>query len=266
MGQKIVHELGLDHSNKLLNRWMAHRVAELMELAENAPHMEERKAAQHECTELILRLWERRMDWPEGGPLKSVLPAFRQLMPAPKPSFRFGWEEPETSSDSFWSELLPQIKKLQEREMQVCLFAAIADVPREASESAQLWLAEQKEDLSDEERATFEILADWGGAVYEEEFELDGEKIPCFGSLPPEERTQHIHRALKRIEAERAQLLAKATSRDEPLDSLEPSPMQGNISMNEELHGEYFDQLYDKLVTTFDDPSEDDLEADDADD
>lgn len=241
---------------------MAHRVAELMELAENAATLQERKAAQHDCTELILRLWEKRMDWPDGGPLKLVLPALRKLMPEPKPSYSLAWDKP--SFDGSWAELLPQIKSLQAREMQVCLFAAIADIPKEASENAQSWLDEQKEALSEEERATLEILAEWGGSVYEKEFQLEGEKIPFFGSLPQEERTRHIHAALKRIGNEKAQLLAKATSRDEVLAPLEPNSMHGNISMNEELHGEYFDHLYNQVGTAFDDESsEDDLETDD---
>lgn len=265
LGQKIVHELGLDHTNKLLNRWMAHRVAELIGLAENASTAQERKAAQDECTELILRLWEKRMDWPDGGPLKIVLPALRKLTPEPRPSYGLAWDEPDFGGS--WSALLPQMKDLQVRESRICLLGAVADIPKEASESAQAWLDEQKSLLSEEERAVCELLADWGGSVYKEDFELEGEKIPFFGSLPPEERTKHIHAALKRISDRRVELLAKATSRDEQLALLEPNPMRGNISSREELHGEYFDRLYSHVVTAFGGESneEDDSDSDEDD-
>jgi hypothetical protein len=262
LGQRIVHELGLDHTNKLLNRWMAHRVAALMELAESAPTDEGRKTAQDECTELILRLWEKRMDWPDGGPLKLVLPALLKLMPEPSRSYDIMWDEAD-SGDS-WSALLPQLRNLQMREMRICLFAAIADIPKEASESARTWLDEEKRLLSEEERVACELLADWGGSVYEEDFELDGKKIPFFGSLPHEERTKHTHAALKRISDRRAELLAKSNSRDGQLAPLEPTPMRGNISSCEELHGEYFDHLYSHIVTAFSGESneEDDWESD----
>ncbi|MCL1474887.1 hypothetical protein [Argonema antarcticum] len=51
-------ELDLEDSVDTLGRWMAHRIAELMEQAEQAPTEAEREAAKRECTDIIIRLWE----------------------------------------------------------------------------------------------------------------------------------------------------------------------------------------------------------------
>lgn len=60
LGQRIVRELGLENTNDTLGRWMAHRVAELMQKADEASNDEEREKAQSECADLILRVWSRR--------------------------------------------------------------------------------------------------------------------------------------------------------------------------------------------------------------
>jgi hypothetical protein len=251
IGSKIVSELGLDHTNKLLNRWMAHRVAELMDLAENAPSEEERKTARNECSDLILKLWEKRMEWPHAGPLKWVLPALRKLTREPPTSHGWGWNEPKL--DGSWAGLLPRMKQLQAHESTICLFACFADIPKEATDNARQWLDEMVQELSEEERDTLQLLVDWSDSVHAEDFALDGEKISNFGSLPPEERTKHIQAALKRVANDRAELVQKATSRDQPLQTLDPNPMHGNISSREELHGEYFDRLYHQIYAAFGD-------------
>lgn len=222
-----------------------------MDRAENAPSGEERETARSECSDLILKLWEKRMEWPHGGPLKWVLPALRKLTIEPPTAYAWGRNEPEF--DGSWSGLLPHIKQLQARESRVCLFACFADIPKEATDNARQWLGEMAQELSEEERDTLQMLVDWSDSVHAEDFALDGEKIPCFGSLPPGERAKHVQAALKRIVEEKAKLVTKATSRDEPLQMLDPNPMHGNISSREELHGEYFDRLYHQIHTAFGD-------------
>ena len=230
---------------------MAHRVAELMDQAENAPSEDERQAAQNECSDLILKLWEKRIVWPHGGPLKFVLPALRKLTLEPPSPHGWGWNEPR--ADGSWARLLPQIKHLQARESRVCLFACFADIPKEANEHAREWLSEMGEELSDEERSTMEWLMEWTDRVHAEDFELDGERIPFFGSLSPEERTRHIHAAMGRINKARTELMQNAASRNEQLQMIDPNPMHGNIDSREELHGEYFDQLYNQIDTAIGD-------------
>jgi hypothetical protein len=61
LGDHIVHRLGLEDSVDTLGRWMAHRIAELIEQAEDGDEETKREA-----TDLILRCWERRRGWTEG--------------------------------------------------------------------------------------------------------------------------------------------------------------------------------------------------------
>jgi chorismate-pyruvate lyase len=72
LGKRIVQELGLDNSVDTLGRWMAHRVAELIERAEHTQAETDKEAAKNECTDLILKLWERRYNWPHGQPLAEI--------------------------------------------------------------------------------------------------------------------------------------------------------------------------------------------------
>lgn len=60
LGQRIVRELDLEDSNDTLGRWMAHRIAQLMQRADEARNDEEREETQSECADLILRVWSRR--------------------------------------------------------------------------------------------------------------------------------------------------------------------------------------------------------------
>ena len=62
LGDRIVKELGLADSIDTLGRWMAHRVAELIEAAEDD------EAVKEQASDLILRLWGHRSDWPHGWP------------------------------------------------------------------------------------------------------------------------------------------------------------------------------------------------------
>ena len=65
LGRKIVTELGLDDSNDTLARWMAHYIAELIQLVETAPP-EEQPTRKSECATAILELWEHRRQFPDG--------------------------------------------------------------------------------------------------------------------------------------------------------------------------------------------------------
>lgn len=80
MGQLIVKELDLTNSNRVLGRWMAHRVAELMRRAESAINPADKETAERECQDLVMRLWEMREQWPSGGPLHRIIPTLHQLL------------------------------------------------------------------------------------------------------------------------------------------------------------------------------------------
>jgi hypothetical protein len=248
LGQKIAHELGLDHTNNLLSRWMAHRVAELMERAKNAPSEEECEVARRECGELIMSLWERRMDWPQGGPLTHILPTLCEITSELEGR---GWQEPKL--DGTWMGLVPVLNSLQKREKWVCFHGIFSDASKEAADRSRLWLEEHIDELSEEEKQLIEIYIDGVDVVESENFTLEGKNIPNFSSLSPEERTAHLKEALRRIEEERQKKFESTFSHEEKLRAIEPNPMVGNIAENEEKHGEYFALLQEQIEVVYGD-------------
>ncbi|MEQ8474510.1 MAG: hypothetical protein RIC35_25150 [Marinoscillum sp.] len=73
LGKSIVKELELDPGVDTLSKWMAHYVAEKIELTEKLTGSKKTKA-EKECCEIILKLWESRYAVPR---LKSYLDDFK---------------------------------------------------------------------------------------------------------------------------------------------------------------------------------------------
>ena len=85
LGRRIVDELGGDEAS-LLSRWAAFRIAELIHIADNETDPEARRAAMTSCTELVLRVWQDRTNWPRGWPppaASEILDALSSLPRAP---------------------------------------------------------------------------------------------------------------------------------------------------------------------------------------
>lgn len=84
LGKRIVIEL---ETSDTLGRWMAHRIAEMMEDAQRSGDAE-RAAKESACAEAILKLWQHRKAWPNGPrPLDDFEPVFRALESLdPKPA------------------------------------------------------------------------------------------------------------------------------------------------------------------------------------
>jgi hypothetical protein len=79
LGKTIVKELELDPGVDTLAKWMAHYVAEKIELAEKLTG-KGKSEAEKECYEIILKLWEHRWAIPRGKPfLKDFEPLFETL-------------------------------------------------------------------------------------------------------------------------------------------------------------------------------------------
>ncbi len=79
LGKALVAELGRDSGVNTLARWMAHYIAEQMEIAENATGNDKLEAEQR-CFETILKLWQHRSSLPNGRrPFESFEPIFRAL-------------------------------------------------------------------------------------------------------------------------------------------------------------------------------------------
>ncbi|MEQ9467420.1 MAG: hypothetical protein RLN88_08415 [Ekhidna sp.] len=76
LGKSIVKELELDPGVDTLSKWMAHYVAEKIELSKKLTGSKKSKA-EKECFEIILKLWENRWSVP---PLKDHLEEFKPLL------------------------------------------------------------------------------------------------------------------------------------------------------------------------------------------
>ena len=79
LGKALAEELALDPGVDTLARWMAHYIAEQMEIAENTTGDDKTEAKQR-CFETILKLWQHRSSLPNGRrPFESFEPVFRAL-------------------------------------------------------------------------------------------------------------------------------------------------------------------------------------------
>lgn len=79
LGKSLVSELELEDGVDTLSKWMTHYIAEQITIAENSEG-EKKEEAKKRCFETILKLWERRIYFPEGKrPLEEFDPIFRVL-------------------------------------------------------------------------------------------------------------------------------------------------------------------------------------------
>lgn len=79
LGKALVEELRLDPGVDTLSRWMAHYIAEQMEIAENAT-INNKIEAEQRCFDTILKLWQHRSSLPNGQrPFERFEQIFRML-------------------------------------------------------------------------------------------------------------------------------------------------------------------------------------------
>lgn len=166
LGQKILEELNLDRSVDTMGRWLAHYLAEKMELADSATEGEARKSAQRECEDLIFRLWERRHAWPLSSPLKDVADRLDELL-KPRPNF-LNRNESETAP---YLNLLHGLEELQQRESQVCLMAWVAGLNLDKERG---FLSDCSENLDDDELQVAERLVELQNELSSQDAKLDG--------------------------------------------------------------------------------------------
>lgn len=203
MGERIVKEFGLENGVDTLARWMAHRVAELMERAEQAQTDADRETARRECADLILRLWERRSYWPQGRPLAEVSEFLKKFTDG-LASFPYNRAKTQPKEPT-WINILPHLIRLNKREEIIYRDAALADL---SLEKEREWLAEHREDMSDEECEVIERLLALRERLEGPYYFLDDDPIPNFTALSAQERTARVLEALDKINAERQALLA----------------------------------------------------------
>jgi DNA primase len=197
LGQRIIHELKLGREYDVLSRWMAHRIAELMDRAERSQTAEEREAAERECTDLIMKLWTHRASRTHSRPLAEIASFLEQLVSSVQVQH---FQGPSNKKDNTWLGILPHLTHIQEREEEVCKAAALAGLPLKRDKE---WLQEHPNDLSDEEKHTIERLLYLQEYLGEEYF---GQKDPTV--LGPEQITKRALEILSELETERLALFS----------------------------------------------------------
>ena len=114
LGKHLVRELGLEDGNDTLGRWMAHHVAELIVTAENDSSVAVRAKARKDATDVILKLWERRVNLPGNAyplaPYKHVLQVLDRLRPEENPFAYF--DRHESKGDQLCAELFDNHARL----------------------------------------------------------------------------------------------------------------------------------------------------------
>ncbi|WP_254330849.1 hypothetical protein [Paenibacillus sp. MZ03-122A] len=79
LGKALVKELNLDPGVDTTARWMAHYIAEQIEIAEHSSGIQKQEAEER-CFETILKLWNHRSAFPRGSrPFESFEPILRTL-------------------------------------------------------------------------------------------------------------------------------------------------------------------------------------------
>lgn len=101
LGKALVKELNLDPSVDTTARWMAHYIAEQIELAEHSSGIQKQEAEER-CFETILKLWNHRSAFPRGSrPFENFEPIIRTLArldPEKDRHFFFGNRKETTDS------------------------------------------------------------------------------------------------------------------------------------------------------------------------
>jgi DNA-binding transcriptional MerR regulator len=178
---------------------MAHRVAELMERAEQVDDGPDREKSRGECAALIMRLWAHRSERQHGRPLSEIA-EFLDEYASESPQAGAVQEGVDPLS---WTDVLHRIRQLSRREEDVCRAAAIADV---SLEQDRQWLEEEGEELSDDERKIITYLLHAQGEMHTSHFRLDDAHVPDFASLPSDERTVRVVEQLQKISQDRQKL------------------------------------------------------------
>lgn len=201
LGQRILEELKLDREMDTLGRWLAHYLAEKMECAASAPDGITGDAAQRECVDLILRLWECRQTWPLSAPLKDVADQLDALL-APKP--RFFHAIPKTSNP--FLDLLHGLEELHHKETQICLAAWIAGLNLSKDRE---FLHNHSEYLDDDERQVTQRLVEIQDLMLSPEAHLGDEPCPNFATLSKVEQGKIVRARLRAIAKSRTRLLGR---------------------------------------------------------
>lgn len=156
LGKIIIKELSEEDNGRLtlLEKWMGHYIAKLINRVEHVKDEEEKKSLQKECYETILNLWDKRSSLPtERMPLGRIKPAIDILNELRRQ--KDIWERWFSPNSTSWESLAAYIYETQCDAIKVCIQAAIEEC---AIDREKIWVNECSEFISEEEKEIVENL------------------------------------------------------------------------------------------------------------
>jgi len=174
---------------------MAHRVAELIDRANKAGSAKARSEAAAEATDLVLRLWAHRSNWPKGWPPQTAA----KVLAALDPERHEGHGPP---SGSPWIDSLHRLADLQTSEWRLWMDFGLLDLDLGAEQRA---LSDPSGDLRPDEREVLERLVRQRNLAASQYFN---------GTVPvsSEARAEVGRRKLADLQLERQELIPQGTS------------------------------------------------------
>ena len=152
LGEALVAQLDLEQSNDILGRWMAHRLARLIEAAKAAPS-EHQASAEQVCFDAVLEVWRHRTCLPQGTrpfePAEGLLNTIAALDPdAPRSVYarvEFEWEgmdesERPTPAEIVRLDVVTRFDRVARTVIEHLLTRVAADLP----EDTRKWVARAK--------------------------------------------------------------------------------------------------------------------------
>jgi hypothetical protein len=171
LGQLLVKQLELDPGVDTLSRWIAHYLAEKINAVANSTG-QEKKLAEEECVDIILKLWKHRWYFPRGSrPLENYQPLLELLQRLNNrdeaPTFYIDLptnnrqEEKSAPSDpntpQFWVEVTVQIDSVA----RTWLKESLAQVGKRASDTNSLeWINNALKDPIDTDIHIIRLVLD----------------------------------------------------------------------------------------------------------
>lgn len=180
LGKYLVSELELEDGVDTLSKWMTHYIAEQITIAENSEG-EKKEEAKQKCFETILKLWERRIYFPEGKrPLEEFDPIFRVLerLDTEKDHLPFyklkdfdevkNTSEKKTDFDT-WINHIENIDKVAKQLIRFCLVNAYES---SKDEKTQEWITNSIESVDGMDIQAARVIV----RMYEDQIEEESEE------------------------------------------------------------------------------------------
>ena len=126
LGAMIVRSF--EREGDRLSQWMAHRLAELLDEAATGSTRPRRETAAAQATDLILRLWQQRRDWPSGWPpgdWSRLLERLQELEASP--AWHRGFSSPG-GVPSDWAAVVTEFDRLEIAELDIVMSAAMVSM------------------------------------------------------------------------------------------------------------------------------------------